>query len=130
LNARIPVEAVEGAAFWPRFEEGAIGAYRSGKGAHLDFTVNGRDDIWDTWTLAAADGTNGIFTLGDQFAGSGTLSRDGTPIGALRWPELGAGALDLVAAGTTAVGPSAAARDFQMDRWISNIAAMGPMPVY
>ncbi len=130
LDAHISVQSAGGALFWPRFEEGAAGVYLSGAGNRLDFTLEGSNDRWDFWAFDAADGTQGAFALDGVFGGMGQLMHDGSVLGALRWPETCLGVLDLVTSGASDVAPSAAARAFQMDQWIANVAVMGPMPVY
>jgi len=130
LDVHIPVQSTGGALFWPRFEEGGTGVYLSAAGDRLDFTLQGADDRWDSWSFNATDGTQGDFALDETFAGVGQLTHDGSVLGALRWPETCLGVLDLVTSGASDVAPSAAARAFQMDQWVANIAVMGPMPVY
>ncbi len=80
--------------------------------------------------MTGPGGAQGTFALGEDFEGTGRLERDGQVAGALRWQPNGDGTLDVVGAGSAEVTPSAAARDFQVDRWIATIAAMGPMPIY
>jgi hypothetical protein len=51
-------------------------------------------------------------------------------VAALDWDADGAGQLTPLGASSTEAGPAAAARDFQIDQWIRNIAALGPSPMY
>jgi len=130
LDAQIPLQQALGAAYWPVFDPGGTGHFTSTAGVGFDFGISGEDDTWDTWAFTAGDGTRGSFSLGEDLAGNGTLTRNGAVVGALRWPADGFGTLDLVDAGSVEVAPSAAALDFQVDRWVANMAAMGPMPMY
>jgi len=114
----------------PDFGTGATGTFTPPAGQPLDFAIDGTADRGEIWNVSAPDGTEGRFTLGDDFTGSGQITRDGQLQGALRWQASGDGTLDLLAAGSAEVTPSAAARDFQVDRWINTVAAMGPMPRY
>lgn len=130
LEVGVPLTTVLGAAYWPRFADGASGAFRGASGAELNFTLSGGGQRWDRWEFTCSDGTEGAFTLGADFGGSGQLTSGETIVGALGWLPTGSGTLDLVAAASAEVVPSAAARDFQIDRWVSTIAAMGPAPMY
>lgn len=130
LDATIPTTAVEYAVHWPIFSPGGSGWFSGAAGDRLDFTFSGESEGWDRWVATAADGTRGEFELGEGLAGNGNLTRNGQVLGALRWFVDGLGTLDLLDAGSAEVAPSAAARDFQIDRWVSNIAAMGPAPMY
>ncbi|NSW56488.1 MAG: hypothetical protein HPY44_10765 [Armatimonadetes bacterium] len=133
LYVTVPTAPADGTSYWPVFSSGATGTYTGPSGRTLDFTILGDDasERWQKWVFQGSDGSSGSFNLGADLLGSGTLT-DGTQvIGALNW-QAGAmtGILDLLAADTTEVTPSAAARDFQIDRWITNMAAMGPAPMY
>jgi len=130
LELTIPLTSATGAIYWPVFSQGAPGVFTAPSGRQFDFTIAGADDMWKTWTFASSDGREGTFSLGEGLIGSGRLREHGDIIGALSWVSQGVGTLDLVDAGSAQVIPSAAARDFQLDRWISSIAALGPAPMY
>ena len=130
LEVRAPLEAVTGTLFWPVFSQGANGVFRPPSGRQLGFTITGGQDVWDRWEFTSSDGIEGGFTLDVDFGGSGLLVREDGVIGALRWMPDGSGTLEPVAAEAADVAPSAAARDFQIDRWVSTIAAMGPGPMF
>lgn len=130
LETTIPTTPVPGTVFWPVFEEGGTGHYVSAAGQRLDFTITGQDDQWDRWVFTGADDTHGDFAIDQQFAGVGEMTQNGDVLGAFRWTDTGAGALDLVGTTSWAVAPSATARDFQVDQWVANIAVLNPMPMY
>ena len=129
LEVQVPVRTVQTVPC-PLFAEGAIGVFRSASGHELAFTLTGEQDRWDRWQFTCTDGTWGDFALGEDFEGSGQLTHGERLAGALRWLPTGDGTLDLVAAASAEVVPSAAARDFQIEQWFANLAAMGPTPMY
>ncbi|MBM3476648.1 MAG: hypothetical protein FJX75_25525 [Armatimonadetes bacterium] len=135
LQIKVPLTVAVGAPYWPRFTQGADGTFRGPTGLeqHLRLTGSG-NERWDRWELRAPQGMVGMFTLAEDFTGRGQLSRSGEVLGALRWqetPERGIlGVLEPVGSRAIETTPSAAARDFRIDRWIGNIAALGPMPMY
>ena len=136
LDVQVPLTAVPGALFWPVFSEGAQGTFmpvggdkQPGVGA-LDFRITGTQDRWDRWQFTSSAGIEGSFALGEGFEGTGEMNRGGQLLGALRWQQSVVGVLDQVTARAAEVSPSAAARDFQVDRWFTTIAAMGPSPLY
>ena len=114
----------------PHFDQGAAGSFTGASGSRLDFDVSGTGDRSETWRMRGPDGSEGTFALSEDFEGTGRLERDGRVAAALRWQADGDGILDMVGAGSAEVTPSAAARDFQVDRWVSTITAMGPAPMY
>lgn len=133
LDMRTPTAATLGAAYWPLFDQGAKGTFVGPSGRQLELVVAGsqQTEQWEQWGFTGQDGLSGQFGLAAGFAGSGRLERDGTVIAALNWTDPSAGAeLDIVASGNADVSPSAASRAFQMDQWISTIAALGPAPLY
>lgn len=130
LEVRIPLVSLGQATYWPVFSRGAEGMFMSASGGRQQFTLTGEAASWDNWTFTAPDGTQGAFVLGADFRGSGLMTRGDRTLGALRWSVSADGDLDLLDAGTSAITPSAAARDFQIDRWVSSIAALGPAPLY
>lgn len=130
LEVRIPLVTVEQATYWPVFARGAEGQFISASGARQEFTVRGDGERWERWGLVAPDGTQGAFTLGPEFEGGGLLTLGDRPVGALRWSASAEGSVDVLDAGLSAVTPSAAARDFQIDRWVLSIAGLGPAPIY
>ena len=119
--------------YWPAFSRGASGTYKRAGGPTLQFALTGTER-WNQWALTAPDGTEGAFTLDADLLGQGQLTRAGVTLGALRWwTEIDGkwtGSLNLLGSGQQSVTPSAAARDFQINRWIANGAAMGPSPMY
>jgi len=130
MEIRIPLQAMPGTLYWPVFEAGATGTYANGAGPPLDFEVRGEDDEWNMWRFEAGDGTVGTFAVGEEFGGTGQLLQGDNPIAGLRWDAPTTGTLDIVAATTWQVSPSAAARDFQVDQWIANAIALNPTPMY
>ncbi len=130
LEVRLALTWAPGAPFWPVFSEGANGTFTAPSGNRLDFQLSAEGERWDRWRFASSDGYEGAFTLGQDMDGSGQLTKGGRIVGALRWLPTGSGTLELVAAASAEVVPSAAARDFQIDQWVSTVAAMGPAPMY
>ncbi len=114
----------------PDFSTGARGLFVGADGAQLDFDVIGSGAESQQWHFTGPDGTEGTFTLAAGLAGTGTIMRGRDLAAAFRWQGSGDGTLDLVGAGSAEVTPSAAARDFQVDRWVRDLAAMGPAPMY
>ena len=120
----------------PDFAAGATGTFTSPAGVKQEFDMGGQGQRWTEWDFTSSDGKTGAFTLGDRMDGSGQIREEGRTVAALRWTSTPqpdgtrnmAGVLDIVAARSTEVTPSAAARDFQMDRWVKNVTELGPMP--
>lgn len=106
------------------------GHYVNPGGNRTDFALTGRGSRWVGWDLVAPDGTTAQFTLDPDYAGDGTLVDDGRVLAALRWDADATGVLDLLGAQSAEVGPSGAALDFAIDRWIENAALLGPAPMY
>lgn len=130
LEVRVPLTWAPGAPFWPVFSKGANGTFTAPSTNKLDFQLSAEGERWDRWRFASSDGYEGAFTLGEDLDGSGQLTEGGRIVAALRWHATGLGTLDLLAAGSAEVTPSAAARDFQIDQWVATVAAMGPAPMY
>lgn len=132
LEVRVPLVSVFGAMFWPLFAQGAQGTFTDPGGVTTRFVMKGdkATERWTEWGSTAPDGTRGLFTFTDGLSASGQLRKDSQVLGTLRWDAAAQGVLDLLGAATQQVGPSRAARDFAMDRWFSNAAALGPAPMY
>jgi hypothetical protein len=131
LWIRVPLTGAPASPFEPLLSKGATGAYENPAGERQAFRLWGESGArWDRWALEARDGVTGGFTVEGDFSGGGSLRRGGAVLGVLRWQPTGEGRLEPVAAAAIQVAPSAAARDFHVDQWIGNIAAMGPMPLY
>lgn len=96
----------------------------------MRFRMTGDEDRWTTWTLDAAAQGEGSFTFGEGLSATGQLRQGAALLGALRWDADALGVLDLATIGSEEVTPSRAARDFAVDRWFGNLAAMGPSPMY
>ncbi|MBM3497164.1 MAG: hypothetical protein FJX74_00695 [Armatimonadetes bacterium] len=131
LEIRVPLTGTLASPFEPLLAKGASGTYESPSGDRQTFWLWGEAGTrWDRWALEARGGVTGGFTVEADFSGAGALRREGAALGVLRWQSTGEGRLEPVGAAAIQVAPSAAARDFQIDQWIGNIAAMGPMPLY
>ncbi len=132
LEVRVPLISVVGALFWPMFDQGARGTFTAPGGATCGFVMTGdpATDRWTRWGLTASDGTTGNFTFEEGLSAGGQLRKGSEVVGTLRWDDSMQGSLDLLSAAAQAVGPSRAARDFAVDRWFSNAAALGPAPMY
>jgi len=125
----VPLHAPGADQFAPDYAGEITGGYVGPDGQRQDLALGGGDGRWVTWRTAA-DGIVGEFTIDADYAGDGQISQDGQLAGALRWDAGGVGTLDLLLAGSAEVGPSGAALDFQIDRWIATVATLGPMPIY
>ncbi|MBM3498639.1 MAG: hypothetical protein FJX74_08190 [Armatimonadetes bacterium] len=131
LRFEVPLQSVAGAPFRPVHETGIAGALSHGAGYTHTFAVLGTDaEGWTNWALSAPDGITGSFRLDGELAGSGTLSERGKLVALLTWSADGQGTLTPIGGPDVEVGASAAARAFQVDQWIRNIAALGPSPMY
>jgi hypothetical protein len=131
LGLQVPIRHLPGGVYLPAFAQGATGTYEGSGTDRLRFVLSSAADArWEGWEFTAQDGTTGVFTLGADFSGAGELRRDGRLLGTLSWDADAKGQLSPIGAGATDAVPSAAARDFVIDQWIRNIAAMGPMPTY
>jgi hypothetical protein len=128
LQLSVPMRLLPEGGMAPDYATGATGEFAAPDGTTQTFTMTGASDTWDRWQFSGADGLTGDFSLSSDMSGSGQILKNGTLAAALRWPQSAAGTLDIVAASSVEVNPSAAARDFQLDRWISRIGAMGPSP--
>lgn len=115
--------------FCPNFVAGANGTLKT---AHslLKFRLSGQDQRWDKLETETTDGTKGGFTLEADWHGNGQFERGGSTVASLRWSELIVGMLDLLGAGQKEINPSAAVRDLEIGRWVTNSSALGPMPIY
>jgi hypothetical protein len=128
LHLSVPMRLLPEGGMAPDYAAGATGTFTAADRTVQTFKITGAEASWDRWQFSGAEGLTGDFALSSNMAGSGQLLRNGKLAAALRWPESAAGVLDIVAASSIEVNPSAAARDFQIDRWISTIAALGPSP--
>lgn len=127
LRLSVPLRLIPDVGAAPDYAAGATGTFKAADGTVQTFTMTGAD-AWDRWRFSGAGGLTGDFSLTGDMSGAGQILRDGKLAAALRWPESAAGILDIIATSSVEVNPSAAARDFQLDRWISTIGAMGPSP--
>ena len=115
----------------PVMTAGLHGTVTPASGPPLDFTLTGAKGAWTKWSLRSADGTTeGNFVLGGGLSGAGELSTSGKLIGTLSWLAGGQGTLTQVSSGSVSVSPSAAARAFEINQWVSNSADLGPNPEY
>jgi hypothetical protein len=132
LKFAVPLTHIQGAPFWPVFEQGLTGTYTAADGAvqHLKLTGSSAEGRWDTWAMTGDGGVQATFSLSAGLAGTGQLRQDGLVVGNLSWTEAMAGALDQIGPGSSPVWPSAAARDFQMNQWVANSAWLSPVPQY
>jgi hypothetical protein len=127
FGARVALGSATHGWDWPDFYRGATGTLRSRGGREHSFTLRG-DEGWNDWEFTANDETAGRFTLDDQFAGSGDITRRGEVVGRLTWDAKGEGVFEPVEGATITAQVPAAVLDFHVDRWIRNIASMGPSP--
>lgn len=126
---RVPLKCEGIDEFIPVYEDGVEGTYTAPDGRVHHFTVTGDEVGLNEWEVTA-DGLLGEFTIGEQYAGDGTISRDGQLASALTWTTPASATIHLLLGGSAEVGPGGAALDFAVDRWISNRAGLGPMPVF
>ena len=131
LRFEVPLQSVNGAPFNPVYEAGATGTFTTAGGYTHAFAVMGTEaGGWVTWAISAPDGITGRFALGTDLAGRGTLWDEGEVAALLTWSADGQGTLTPLGAADIPTTPSAAARDFRIDDWIRNVAALGPTPTY
>jgi len=131
LDIGVPLTTATGAPYWPIFTQGANGTFRGPSGLEQTLRLSGVGaERWDRWELHAPGGIEGRFTLNQDLSGSGDIRRGGKVVAALEWAAGGDGLLRPVGATAVEATASAAARAFQIDSWIGNIAAIGPMPYY
>ncbi len=131
LSVQVPLTKNADRYYVPIFSQGAPGTYADPQGAQCTFKVTGVDNSgWNRWELTAPGGFTGAFTLAADFSGSGLITHNGQVAAYLSWLPTGMGRLDPTMAEAVGVTASAAARDFQLDGWIRNIAALGPCPQY
>lgn len=115
--------------FVPLYDRGLEGSYVSPSGVEHTFTATGDADGLTRW-IAQGDRIRGQFTIDDRYAGQGMIRQDGDVAASLDWDSPAQGNLALVLAGSAEVGPSGAALDFAVDRWIQSSVALGPTPMY
>jgi len=129
LAVGVPLRLVP--RFAPSYSRGGTGTFRSSLGGQQTFHVWGAaQGGWQQWEFTGAGGINGRFVLATGLSGSGRIDKSGALLGALRWTEEGSGTLEPIGSGAADAVPSAAARAFEIDAWIGNIAALGPMPMW
>jgi hypothetical protein len=128
LKLSVPLHLIWGVGAPPDYATGATGTFKAADGTVQTFKMTGASDTWDRWQFSGDGGLTGDFSLSGDMSGTGQILRDGKLAAALRWPTSAVGTLDIVAASSVEVNPSAMARNFQLDRWISTIGAMGPSP--
>jgi hypothetical protein len=131
LSVETPLEHLPGGDYRPLVAQGSAGTYEAPGGRRLTFELSGSaGGRWERWSFQSETGIVGRFGLDPDFSGSGRLQDGPRTVATLSWSADGEGDLAPVGAVAVDVSPSAAARDFAIDRWIRNIAALGPMPVY
>jgi len=131
LTLDVPLRPARWTYYWPRFRDGSAGTYTSAAGRSSQFRLVGAGNArWEQWLLTGEDGLAGTFTLSEDLGGAGDLRRDGRLLATLSWQASGDGALRPIGAAAVHAVASAAARDFQIDQWIGNIAETGPGPRY
>ncbi len=83
---------------------------------------------WQSMTLTAPGGITGTYALGVVLTGTGTVKQSGQILMTVTWGSDGNVAATF-ADGHSGVGqPSAAARDFLIDKWLWDLASFGPSP--
>jgi hypothetical protein len=92
--------------------------------------VTGASGVWGAWNYTTADGTKGTFNLGTDMAGGGNFVRDGSVVGVLNWDGNIVGTLSQTGVGSEEVNPAAAARDFEVDRWLAGVSRLSPAPAF
>lgn len=131
LTLTVPLTIVPGSAYWPRFQEASTGLYTASDGSAMNITLKGTTaDAWDSWEIAAANGTTGAFSLAEGLAGDGRLHQDGQTVGSLKWNADGVGTLERLGTDRESLTASATARNLQITHSISNVALLGPSPMY
>jgi hypothetical protein len=129
LHLTVPTQTTASSLFWPTYTSGADGSLVAGS-EHLNFHLSGNATQWDKWQFSTTAGAHGSFALNSDFSGAGTLRQGAGLSGSLQWNANALGSLSLLGAAATAVSPSAAAQAFDIDRWLTNAALLGPSPEY
>ena len=129
LRLKIPTQSTQSSSFWPIYASGADGSFTTGS-HRLTFHLSGSGSQWDNWRFTTSAGARGSFSLNADFSGAGTISQGSALSGSLQWTPDTSGSLSLLGSATAAVSPSAVARAFEINRWISHVAQLGPCPEY
>lgn len=113
----------------PDISQPAAGAL-SGSGDRLTFVLesDGAADFWNILRVRTPDGIDGVFTLDRALRGRGTVRRDAEIVMTLVWNEDGTVRATYADGRRDVQQPSAAARDFLVDRWMWSLAEYGPSP--
>jgi hypothetical protein len=92
------------------------------------FAANPGGQQWLAMSLTAPGGIAGTYQLDPAMTGRGTVKQSGQLLMTAQWGSTGAVTATL-ADGLSQVGqPSAAARDFLIDKWLWDLSAFGPNP--
>lgn len=108
---------------------GIEGHYVSPSGERLDFQGSGSTSRLAEWTCTSG-GLSGEFAVRPGYACDGQVLQGGDLAASVQWSEEGEGTLDLISGERSEVGPTGAALDFAVDRWLNNAAMLGPTPLY
>ena len=132
LEFRVPLVRRNYQANQPGYTRGAQGSFTDAAGATLKFQLTATGNKWTQWQFTTPGGAAGSFSLANGLSGGGAgqLTQGGRMVGSLNWLAGGAGSLSLLGTGAWQVTPSAAAIDFETDRWLGNTALLGPAPEY
>lgn len=128
LQMGVPLAPPQGATVRPDFAEGGTGTYSTAGHPGMSFHFTGQNDRWDHLEMTSADGMGGGFAVDPAMAGSGSILQGDVVQALFGWTPDFAGHLRQVGAGAQQVSASAAARDFAITRWVSNVAVLGPTP--
>lgn len=83
---------------------------------------------WRSMTLTAPGGYSGTYQLDPALTGQGTVKQNGALLMSVQWGSTGAVA-ETFADGLSQISqPSAAARDFLIDKWLWALGQSGPNP--
>ena len=132
LEMTVPLARLARQPNQPVYSSGGEGTFKDAAGVTLKLHFNGSADHWKHWGFTATGGMAGSFSLaqGVSGGGAGLVTQGGKLAGTLSWLANGKGTLSLLGATVAQLTPSAAAFDFETDRWIHNLGLLGPGPEY
>jgi len=96
--------------------------------ATTDFSLTGDGEAWTNLSTSSGD-ISGTFLVGrGPVEGRGTVWVNGETLATLSWDDEGVLRVSYADGTSAAYTPSAAARDFMIDRWLWQLGEYGPNP--
>ncbi|MCX7597302.1 MAG: hypothetical protein N2512_00315 [Armatimonadetes bacterium] len=124
LDASFPCQGVVQS---PDTSRNAQGRLETNRGT-TNFTLSGGDEAWTTLSTTSGHIT-GSFVFGrGPITGQGTVWSNGQVMATISWDAKGMLRASYADGTSAAYTPSAAARDFMIDRWLWQLGDYGPTP--